>query len=199
MAGNQSWEGRTATNLTTGERVMRKGGKWVPIAPAPGGLKLTEGQAKDGFNAKRLMTAGKTISDIEAGGYDAGGNLLPGWLLFNDKKRKYEAAEGAWSDAMLRLTSGAQAPKEEMEATRKTYFPIWGDSEEVRRLKAEMRSAAERDAAFRSGPGALPSAGVSMTGSAARDPARPGVVPPPRQASSQVFQTPAGTVTVRPR
>jgi len=164
-----------AVNPTTGERLALINGQWVPATNAAKGAvggapKLTEGQAKDGFNAKRMMGAGSIINPMEAKGYDAGvSKLVPGFLPGADDKRKYEAASNEWADSMLRLTTGAAATKEEVENTVKTYFPQLGDSPAVRQQKAAMRARVEQDAMARAGPGGLQS-GTNALSSARKMP-----------------------------
>lgn len=133
-------------------------------------VEMTEGQARDGFNAKRMTRAGQRTTELEAGGFDPGlariakiPNPIPftkgdGFSLPIKDKRSYESAEMEWADAMLRLTTGAAATKEEVAANVKTYFPQFGDSADVRKEKAAKRAAVEKDALFRGGPGSTPSA-----------------------------------------
>lgn len=159
-----------AVNPTTGERLALINGAWVPATNAAKGAvggapKLTEGQAKDGFNAKRMAGAGAIVDPMEANNYDAGrAKLTPGFLPGNDDKRKYEAAANEWADSMLRLTTGAAATKQEIENTVKTYFPQFGDSADVRKQKSEMRRRVEQDAMARAGPGGLASPQNALTG-----------------------------------
>lgn len=162
-----------AVNPATGERLALINGQWTPATNANkgqvgGGPKLTEGQAKDGFNAKRMTAAGKTVAGLETDGYDAGlAQLatvpLPGkgndFSLPVGHKRSYDAAQDEWVDSLLRMTTGAAMTADELAHAKKTYFPAFGDSEAVRKQKAEARARVEQDAMTRSGPGGLPSAG----------------------------------------
>lgn len=163
-----------AVNPATGERLALINGQWTPATNASkgqvgGAPKLTEGQAKDGFNAKRMIGAGRIVGPMEAENYDAGlAKITPGFLPGNDKKRRYEAASNEWADSMLRLTTGAAATKDEIENTVKTYFPAFGDSEAVRKQKAEMRQRVERDAMTRAGPGGLDAGQNALTPSGPR-------------------------------
>jgi hypothetical protein len=124
------------------------------------GVKPTEGQAKNGFNAKRMAGAAQIITGLEAKGFDAGAaRVIPGFLPGNEDKRKYEAAQREWADSLLRITSGAQASKDEINNTVSTYFPQIGDSPAVRQQKAAARARAERDAMSSAGPGGAPAPG----------------------------------------
>lgn len=161
MAAPVFYEGQVIESVDgTGPDLVRRGNKWVPVGAvgAAGGAtlgapKLTEAQAKDGFNAKRMKGAGDIVAPLEAGGFDAGlARLMPGFLPQADDKRKYDSAALEWSDSMLRMTTGAAATKEEIDNTVRTYFPQLGDSPEVRRQKAEMRKRVESDALTRAGP-----------------------------------------------
>jgi hypothetical protein len=126
--------------------------------PSAGGAgSMTEGQAKDGFNAGRLTTAGARLRQFEEDGFDFGASAITGGQLRGDF-RAYEAAALEWTDSMLRLTTGAQAPEPEVRAQMRTYFPQPGDDENVRRQKAEMRAQAEAAAIVRAGPGYRPPA-----------------------------------------
>jgi hypothetical protein len=147
-----------AVNPATGERLMLLGGKWVPATSAASGSptgapKLTEGQAKDGFNAKRMLGAGGTIAGLEGHGYDAGlADLSMGLPVGH--VRNYNAAKDEWLDSLLRMTTGAAMTKDEIAHAENTYFPKLGDSPEVRKQKAAMRARVQQDSIQRAGPGA---------------------------------------------
>jgi hypothetical protein len=153
-------EGQTATHPKTKQKIVYQGGLWVEMSgPAGnGGGNLTDGQAKDGFNAKRMTGAAEIVEPLEAKGFDYGAaKLTPGFVPGLDDKRKYESAQLEWSDSLIRLTTGAAATKPEIESALKTYFPVTGDSPEVRKQKAAMRARVQADALARAGPGARPS------------------------------------------
>lgn len=176
-------EGQTATNPNTGQKIRYEGGFWVAVpstgsGAAPDAPKMTEGQAKDGFNAKRLQGSSQIINQLEGAGYDASLNsITPGFLPGADEKRKYEAAQLEWADSLIRLTTGAAATKDEVEGAAKTYFPALGDSAAVRKQKADMRARVMRDALTRSGPGAYsPETGATPPAG------KPGGPPNPRMA-----------------
>lgn len=150
-----------AVNPKTGERLALIGGKWTPATSmasgqATGAAKLTEAQAKDGFNAKRMMGAGRKIDELEAAGFDAG-LARPASVLSLPvgHVRDYDAAQNEWVDSLLRMTTGAAMTADELEHSKKTYFPSFGDSESVRKQKAAARRRVEQDAIMRAGPGGV--------------------------------------------
>jgi hypothetical protein len=169
------------------------GGQWVPAtnqaAGQPGGApKLTEGQAKDGFNAKRMAGANALLTGLESQNYDAGkaklienfGRDAPGPFA-SPQTRKYNASQLEWADSLLRLTTGAAATKEEIANTIHTYFPQIGDNEEVRRSKALARQRVQQDAFTRAGPGVA--GGTAAPSNAFAPPAR--AAAPARQQPAQ--------------
>lgn len=133
-------------------------GAWVPATPgasSSGAPKLTEAQAKDGFNAKRMVGAASTIEPLEKAGFDAGlAKSQFGPLGMMGHRREYDAAALEWADSLLRMTTGAAATKDEVKNTIRTYFPQFGDSEAVRQQKAAARQRVQQDALARAGPAA---------------------------------------------
>jgi hypothetical protein len=135
-----------------------------PKASGPGGAapqKVTEGQAKDGFNAKRMTAADGVMSSMEAQpGFDPTLTGV-GAAFGREKSRKYNQGRDEWADSLIRLTTGAAATKDEIDQASRTYFPQFGDSEAVVRQKAEARRRVGQDALTRAGPGA---AGAALPG-----------------------------------
>lgn len=148
---------------------MLVNGEWVPAAPTSSGSVMkpvTEAQAKDGFNAKRMAGAADTLRSLEGGGYDAG-LARPVGMLPNKEIRSYNAAQAEWADSILRMTTGAAATKDEVAQMGKAYFPQFGDPPEVRTQKAAARARVEADALARAGPAARrPDAAAYVGGSA---------------------------------
>lgn len=156
VRGNRVAEGQRAQGLAiqaAGERRQAREGQ----------IKLTEGQAKDGFSAKRLAGSANVLRGLEskssfnptlttAGAWMAG--TPAGAVGVGTDSRRYNAAKKEWSDAIIRLTTGAAATKDEMDSADLTYFPQYGDSPDVVRQKADARRRIERDAIARAGPGA---------------------------------------------
>jgi hypothetical protein len=119
--------------------------------------KMTEAQAKDGFNAKRMVGANDILDGFEnTPGFRPGGAEI-GALFSGGKMRQYEAAKDEWADSLLRLTTGQAAPAHEVAKSKAAYFPNWRDNGETIALKSLMRARVTRDALQRGGPGALPS------------------------------------------
>ncbi len=159
MNGNEMpQEGEVKTNkIDPNRKAIYSGGQWYELpglGGTPGGQqpKMTEGQAKAGFNASRMQNSSQTLSGLEGAGYDGslGGG---GAAIGRDDSRNYSAAKSQWKDALIRETTGAAATKPEVEAADRTYFPQFGDSPAVRKHKAQMRAAAEQNAFKMSGPG----------------------------------------------
>lgn len=171
------------------------------LQPPPASTKanLTEGQAKDGFNAKRMAGANAMLSGLEAQKYDAGKAKLienfgmdsPGPFA-SPQTRKYTSAQLEWADSLLRMTTGAAATKDEIANAVRTYFPQIGDNEDVRRTKAQARQRVQADAFTRAGPGVAPAstnalapqkpAAQPVTNQPARSP------PPKRPALDDIFK-----------
>ena len=134
---------------TIGEQIQGP----APVAGANAEQTVT--QAKDASNVSRLVTSGRLISQFEENGFDFGLGAVTGGQLRGDF-RAYESAAREWTDAHLRLTTGAQAPESEIVNAMRTYFPQPGDDENVRRQKAQMRADAEAANIPRAGPGWSP-------------------------------------------
>jgi hypothetical protein len=138
-------EGSTATNPTTGEKIVYRGGKWYPLNqdpasnPASGG-KLTEDQGKAGGYARLMAGAENDYLNARADGYDPTsiGNAFAGFvegipgvdglapLIRNSREDRGRRAELQFSDAQLRAQSGAAAPAAEVRRNAAILFPGWG-------------------------------------------------------------------------
>jgi len=149
------------------------------------GVKLTEGQAKDGFNAKRLAGAGAIIDGFEnTPGFAPGGTGV-GAFFGGDESQRYEAAKGEWVDSLIRLTTGAAATEDEIESAKTTYFPGIRDGDKAVTQKAQMRTRVMQDAITRAGPGAAGMAPPSGA-TAPRLPAGGGVMKPGAVAGGKI-------------
>lgn len=60
------------------------------------------------------------------------------------EKQRYNQAASDWIRAKLRKESGAQIAKDEMASEYETYFPVFGDSDEVIAQKGRARKVAEQ-------------------------------------------------------
>lgn len=169
-----------------GQRVDIERGKANSGAAKP----PTEAQAKDAFSAQRMRGAAQTIGKLEA---DKSFNPTlsgAGAAVGGSKARQYQSAQLEWADSLLRATTGAAATKEEIENTKRTYFPQFGDSPDVVAQKADARRRVQMDLARRAGPAgaaAMPTGPVRVS---TPDEAR--ALPPGTQ-----FITPDGRVKVR--
>jgi hypothetical protein len=132
----------------------------------PAGVKMTEGQAKDGFNAKRMAGAGAIVDSFEnTPGFKPGATGI-GAFFGGGQSRQYEAAKGEWVDSLIRMTTGAAATKDEIDAAKSTYFPTALDDSDAITQKAAMRARVMQDAMTRAGPGGI--------GAAPQQPAKSG-------------------------
>jgi hypothetical protein len=130
------------------------------IGPDEGAPKpMTEGQSKALLFGSRMQEADKLIASLSAKGVDKpslikqgaesvpfiGGGLgaLANPLASPDQQR-VEQAQRDFINAALRRESGAVISDSEFDNARKQYFPQVGDSEAVKRQKAENRRLATR-------------------------------------------------------
>lgn len=75
-------------------------------------------------------------------------------MTSSDEQQSAEASAREFIAATLRYESGAAIPPEELEAQRRRYFPMPGDSPETIALKTELRRTALEGLAVSAGPGA---------------------------------------------
>ena len=59
--------------------------------------------------------------------------------------QQYRQAADQWSEAYLRVKTGAAATPGEVELNNRTFFPVFGDSKATIEQKARMRAQAEKD------------------------------------------------------
>jgi hypothetical protein len=137
---------------------------------AVAGVKLTEGQARDGFNAKRIQAANRVMSTLEGTDkFDPTMTVVAGGIGRGDARR-YEQAKEEWADSIIRLTTGAAATKPEIESAKKAYFASPFDAPDVVEQKRQARERVEQDALFRAGPGALGGSSTPAPASNGRPP-----------------------------
>jgi hypothetical protein len=121
-------------------------------AAAPGGGKEdkpTEAQGTAGMYYGMMLSAAKAIDSMPLPNL-AGVALAKGSLpwtpaafqnfLAGPEGQKYAQASLQWAEAMLRITTGATAPPEEVKRTAMTYFPQIGDTPEVIKQKNAARA-----------------------------------------------------------
>ena len=140
-------------------------GRFVPVQGAPKGAgmpKLTEGQAKATTFASQMAAASNELDKLEAGGFNpssigtqmqtslAGG---VGNIFAPAKAQQAKQTQNQWSEAFLRVKTGAAATEPEVRLNNKTFFPQIGDSLDVINQKRQMRVQAEQDVLNMTGAG----------------------------------------------
>jgi hypothetical protein len=108
----------------------------------------TESQSKAALFGKRLQQAEGVFGELEGAGYNRADNMsaveaavAPGPFKGENLKR-WEQAERNFINAVLRRESGAVISDEEYANAELQYFPRAGDTEAVRKQKAENRALA---------------------------------------------------------
>lgn len=108
----------------------------------------TEGDKKNAVLFSSMMNAEKQIEDLYKKGRttdtssirnQALGSSALTKPLQSEDYRKYESAALRWSANLLYLKSGATATPEEVESTRRQFFPQPGDGPEVKVQKEQAR------------------------------------------------------------
>lgn len=72
----------------------------------------------------------------------------------SQKGQQYAAAAMQWTEAMLRITTGATAPPEEVQRTYRMFFPQVNDKPEAKKQKNEARAQMEKFVEIKAGRGA---------------------------------------------
>ncbi len=121
---------------------------------------LTEGQASSAMYYGMMKTASQDINSIKQpntiavagarGDVPYVPKAVQNWAAGEDAQ-KYAQASLQWTEAMLRMTTGATAPPEEVLRTSKTFFPQIGDSPELIKQKNARRADMEKLAAVKAG------------------------------------------------
>jgi hypothetical protein len=112
----------------------------------------SEGERTASNYLGRMQAAEKLLGDYNPSktDYIAANQMMSGGAMrgslanmaISPEGQKYYQAAADWVRAKLRKESGAVIAPEEMAQEIKTYFPIPGDSEGVRRQKAQARQQA---------------------------------------------------------
>lgn len=162
IAAGQLDVSRQNARTSQGQLGVSQAAEAREAAAAGTGPKLTEGQGKGVLylgNAKTALTqlnrlgekfainSRSLIADSWAPG--ASGNAL-----MSAKQQEGLRAAEAFVAATMRQESGAVIPPDEMQAGIRRYFPIAGDSEQVRKNKAALRLRALSGLKTIAGPGA---------------------------------------------
>jgi hypothetical protein len=124
---------------------------------------LTESQAKNALYLGMMKTASEGINQITGlsnseialarGDVTAVPQFMQN-IMAGDTAQKYIQGSLQWTEAMLRITTGATAPPEELRRVSKTFFPQIGDGADVVAQKAARRAQMEQFVAIGSGKGA---------------------------------------------
>lgn len=105
----------------------------------------TESQAKASGFHDRMISAQKELDTLAD--YDPTSTIEAARGASNvtasAEKQRYNQAASDWIRSKLRKESGAVIGDDEMAAEYRTYFPIYGDSQEVIEQKARARKTAE--------------------------------------------------------
>ena len=134
--------------------------------------KTTEGEKQSAFNAKRLLSAATTITkQVEK---DASSTAPGTWEamqptegmanLSRSPERQIVASNYAdLIDAALYLATGAAYNKEQLEAQRQAYLPVWSDSPENRVQKQQKTVDLINAAKVRAGKNWTPDLDVAVS------------------------------------
>lgn len=166
--------GAQQINLPAGYRWGASGTmEFIPGGPAdPSKQKqATEGDKKNAVLYNSMTNAEDQIAKLEnapGGATDTGSiaNQLAGSnaitrTMQSDSFRKYESAALRWSANLLYLKSGATATPEEVQSTRKQFFPQPGDGPEVKAQKEASRQQEIEAVRQNMLPGAAPRAATA--------------------------------------
>lgn len=124
---------------------------------------LTEGQGKNSMYLGMMKSAteqvdkatGLSTTEIALARGDA--KYVPQFaqnMMAGEKAQRYVQASLQWTEAMLRITTGATAPPEEVARMSKMFFPQVGDTPELIMQKKAQRDQMEKYVALSTGKGA---------------------------------------------
>lgn len=133
----------------TGDLEKIKGG------PADDKAQSSDVERTSSGYATRMLASGQIIDELEAKGIgtpgmvEAAASTIPfsGKMLSNvamsPERQQYRQAQEDWVRAKLRKESGAVIADEEMDREIRVYFPQIGDSDVVKKQKADSRRTAQ--------------------------------------------------------
>lgn len=144
--------GAQQINLPSGYR-WNADGTMAPITGGPADPSRqppkppTESDKKNAVLFSSMMNAENQIKALDKQGSTDTSSIMNRALgatpvtkpMQSDAFRKYESAALRWSANLLYLKSGATATPEEVESTRKQFFPQPGDGPEVKAQKEQAR------------------------------------------------------------
>lgn len=148
--------------LSPADQLAREKFEFEKSQVGQAGPKMTEAQAKATTFASQMAAASNELGSLENSGYDpsslktqlqtklAGG---AGNIATTQEAQRAKQAQNQWSEAFLRVKTGAAATQPEVELNNKTFFPQFGDSPQVIEQKRRMRLQAEQDVLNMAGGG----------------------------------------------
>lgn len=148
--------------LSPADQLAREKFEFEKSQVGQAGPKMTEAQAKATTFASQMAAASNELGSLESSGYDpsslktqlqtklAGG---AGNIATTQEAQRAKQAQNQWSEAFLRVKTGAAATQPEVELNNKTFFPQFGDSPQVIEQKRRMRLQAEQDVLNMAGGG----------------------------------------------
>jgi hypothetical protein len=122
------------------------------VKPAEGTAKApTEFEAKAGLYFKSMTKATETLDQIESTNAwrpslaeSATSNYPTAQTIAQTEARqKYTQAQRQWIDSINRVRSGANLPELEYHRAVRTFFPTYGEGENIRKQKADARRQEE--------------------------------------------------------
>ena len=145
------------------------------------GKPLTESQANAAMYLGMMRSASEDIAKLSSKKLNTGGLALARgdipyipqpiqtWMAGEDYQ-KYDQAQMQWTEAMLRATTGATAPPEEVRRTAKTFFPQINEGPEVIKQKEMRRADMEKMMAIKAGATGAGQVGAALGTTDAPDP-----------------------------
>jgi hypothetical protein len=111
----------------------------------------SEGERKGSMFQQSMQTASGVINSLpidmssktNQAAFAAAGGV--GNVAVPPAIQQYRQAADQWSEAYLRVKTGAAATPGEVELNNRTFFPVFGDSKDTIEQKARMRAQAEKD------------------------------------------------------
>lgn len=161
-------------NITDRRAKEKAEGSAANGGPAPAAEKpLTESQGTAALYYGMMRAASKDLASLDQKKLTTGsisaarGDVpyVPDAILSTiagPEAQKYNQASLQWTEAMLRATTGATAPPEEVKRTAKTFFPQMGDSKGVIDQKNARREDMEKLMAIKAGVSGTSQVGAAL-------------------------------------
>lgn len=107
----------------------------------------------EGVSNRGIIKQGLSTLPVIGGALEMGANMLPGVMGGpSGPQQQVEQARRNFVNAVLRVESGASISESEFRNAEKQYFPMPGDTEAVRKQKADNRESAISALELQSGP-----------------------------------------------